>query len=198
MVVIVVVVCVCFVLEQPARVTIYEIPSRRELRQKNLFSVETVKMIWHPQGDYLAAIVTRFTKTRKSEWGREGGNSNDFFKKTKSTSLLPTPNGKKKMHSTTQRVSVASFFPSGHWVVALVWDAIYDRHVHWLWVFPRQGAWPACWSLWTREQVWKGDRLCVGATRTPICGHPWRWSTPWCVYLFAQGRQGQPQNSKAW
>ena len=58
-------------IQQPARVTIYEIPSRKELRQKNLFSVETVKMIWHPQGDYLAAIVTRFTKTRKSKSGGE-------------------------------------------------------------------------------------------------------------------------------
>ena len=34
----------------PARVSLWAIPSRREVRQKQLFNV---KMFWHPQGDYL-------------------------------------------------------------------------------------------------------------------------------------------------
>lgn len=41
----------------PARVTLIKIPERTELRQKNLFTVASAKMFWHPQGDYLAVQV---------------------------------------------------------------------------------------------------------------------------------------------
>ena len=50
----------------PARVVIVQIPSREEVRAKNLFSVADVRMAWHPQGDYLAVRVEKWTKTRKS------------------------------------------------------------------------------------------------------------------------------------
>lgn len=52
----------------PARVTLIKIPERTELRQKNLFTVAAVKMFWHPQGDYLAVQVDRYTKTKKSTY----------------------------------------------------------------------------------------------------------------------------------
>lgn len=44
------------------------LPDRTEVRQKNLFSVSDVKIFWHPQGDYLAVKVDRFTKTKKSTY----------------------------------------------------------------------------------------------------------------------------------
>ena len=50
----------------PARVVLVQIPSREEIRAKNLFSVADVRMAWHPQGDYLAIRVEKWTKTRKS------------------------------------------------------------------------------------------------------------------------------------
>jgi len=50
----------------PARVVLIQIPSRDEVRAKNLFSVADVRMAWHPQGDYLAVRVEKWTKTRKS------------------------------------------------------------------------------------------------------------------------------------
>ena len=50
----------------PARVVLIQIPSREELRAKNLFSVADVRMAWHPEGDYLAVRVEKWTKTRKS------------------------------------------------------------------------------------------------------------------------------------
>lgn len=52
----------------PARISLVRIPDRIELRQKNLFSVSDVKIYWHPQGDYLAVKVDRFTKTKKSTY----------------------------------------------------------------------------------------------------------------------------------
>ncbi|KAK9824494.1 hypothetical protein WJX72_010811 [[Myrmecia] bisecta] len=52
----------------PARISLVRMPDRQELRQKNLFSVSDVKMFWHPQGDYLAVRVERYTKTRKSTY----------------------------------------------------------------------------------------------------------------------------------
>jgi len=43
-----------------------EIPSRKEKRQKNLFSVGDCKMHWHPSGTYLCVKVDRTSKSKKS------------------------------------------------------------------------------------------------------------------------------------
>lgn len=45
--------------QSPARIVLIEIPTRYELRQKNLFSVSDVQMFWHPDGTYLAVKVER-------------------------------------------------------------------------------------------------------------------------------------------
>eukprot|EP00887_Chlorella_sp_A99_P002372 scaffold10.g2372.t1 len=41
-------------------------PDKSEVRGKNLFSVAGIVMTWHPQGDYVAVQVDKWTKTRKS------------------------------------------------------------------------------------------------------------------------------------
>ncbi|KAJ6373262.1 hypothetical protein OIU76_027570 [Salix suchowensis] len=53
---------------QPARVSLVQIPSKEELRQKNLFSVSDCKLYWQSNGDYLAVKVDRYTKTKKSTY----------------------------------------------------------------------------------------------------------------------------------
>ncbi|KAH8504065.1 hypothetical protein H0E87_011635 [Populus deltoides] len=53
---------------QPARVSLIQIPGKEELRQKNLFSVSDCKMYWQSNGDYLAVKVDRYTKTKKSTY----------------------------------------------------------------------------------------------------------------------------------
>lgn len=53
---------------QPAKVSLVEIPSKKEVRQKNLFSVNECKMYWQSNGDYLAVKVDRYTKTKKSSY----------------------------------------------------------------------------------------------------------------------------------
>ncbi|KAI3742980.1 hypothetical protein L1987_60681 [Smallanthus sonchifolius] len=53
---------------QPARVSLFKIPSKEELRQKNLFSVSDCKMYWQSNGEYLAVKVYRYTKTKKSTY----------------------------------------------------------------------------------------------------------------------------------
>ncbi|XP_073001132.1 eukaryotic translation initiation factor 3 subunit B-like [Typha latifolia] len=53
---------------QPARVSLVQIPSKAELRQKNLFSVSDCKMYWQSNGEYLAVKVDRYTKTKKSTY----------------------------------------------------------------------------------------------------------------------------------
>jgi len=50
----------------PAHVDIVELPSRKVLRQKNLFHVSRCSMVFSPSGDYLAVKVTRHTKTKKT------------------------------------------------------------------------------------------------------------------------------------
>ena len=50
----------------PAHVDLIEIPSRTQLRQKNLFNVSRCSMVWHDHGDYLAVKVTRHTKSKKT------------------------------------------------------------------------------------------------------------------------------------
>ncbi|KAK9113958.1 hypothetical protein Syun_020755 [Stephania yunnanensis] len=53
---------------QPARVSLIQIPGKEELRQKNLFSVSDCQMYWQSNGDYLAVKVDRYTKTKKSTY----------------------------------------------------------------------------------------------------------------------------------
>jgi translation initiation factor 3 subunit B len=53
---------------QPARISLIQIPSRQELRQKNLFSVAEINMYWQSSGNYLAVKVERFTKTKKTTY----------------------------------------------------------------------------------------------------------------------------------
>ncbi|KAK8445414.1 hypothetical protein SEVIR_9G321100v4 [Setaria viridis] len=53
---------------QPARVSLVQIPGKEELRQKNLFSVSDCKMYWQNNGEYLAVQVDRYTKTKKSTY----------------------------------------------------------------------------------------------------------------------------------
>jgi len=54
--------------QSPARVLLLEMPSRRELRQKALYSVANIELIWHPQGKYLACRVERYTRSRKGRF----------------------------------------------------------------------------------------------------------------------------------
>ncbi|XP_065850558.1 eukaryotic translation initiation factor 3 subunit B-like [Euphorbia lathyris] len=53
---------------QPARVSLVQIPSKEELRQKNLFSVSDCKMYWQSNGDYLAVNVDRYTKSKRTTY----------------------------------------------------------------------------------------------------------------------------------
>jgi len=49
----------------PARVTIVHIPSRREIRVKNVFNVILIRLHWHNQGNFLCVKVDRYHKTKK-------------------------------------------------------------------------------------------------------------------------------------
>ncbi|EED89071.1 predicted protein, partial [Thalassiosira pseudonana CCMP1335] len=51
---------------QPAHVDLIEIPSRKKLRQKNLFNVSNCQMVWQEGGEYLGVKVTRHTKSKKT------------------------------------------------------------------------------------------------------------------------------------
>ncbi|XP_038067508.1 eukaryotic translation initiation factor 3 subunit B-like [Patiria miniata] len=59
--------------ESPARVTLVEIPSRKELRAKTLYNVADCKIHWQKQGDYLGVKVDRYTNKNKkvSIWNFE-------------------------------------------------------------------------------------------------------------------------------
>ena len=50
----------------PAHVDIIQLPSRKKLRQKNLFNVSKCSMVWQNEGTYLAVKVTRHTKSKKT------------------------------------------------------------------------------------------------------------------------------------
>ncbi|XP_002736509.1 eukaryotic translation initiation factor 3 subunit B-like [Saccoglossus kowalevskii] len=52
----------------PARVTLLEIPSRKEVRVKNLFNVAECKMHWQNKGDLLCVKVDRYTKSKKVQF----------------------------------------------------------------------------------------------------------------------------------
>merc|ERR1719398_681479 len=46
----------------PARVTLIEVPSRNEVRVKNLFNVADCRMHWQKSGDFLCVKVDRYNK----------------------------------------------------------------------------------------------------------------------------------------
>mmetsp|Transcript_46089 Transcript_46089/g.110990 ORF Transcript_46089/g.110990 Transcript_46089/m.110990 type:complete len:611 (+) Transcript_46089:230-2062(+) len=51
--------------QSPARVVVTEVPSRKELKQKNLVNISDVNMQWHPDGTYLCVKVDR-QKSKKT------------------------------------------------------------------------------------------------------------------------------------
>ncbi len=50
----------------PARVSVVDIPSGKDLRQKNLFNVRECRLHWHPDGTYLCVKVLRHSKSKKT------------------------------------------------------------------------------------------------------------------------------------
>lgn len=63
----------CFQPEQnggnvPARLSLIGLPSKQEVRSKNLFNVVGVNMHWQSGGDYFAAKILRTTKSKKSTY----------------------------------------------------------------------------------------------------------------------------------
>lgn len=53
--------------EVPAKVTLMEIPKKREIRTKNLFHVADCNIHWQKSGDYLCVKVDRFSKSKKDK-----------------------------------------------------------------------------------------------------------------------------------
>jgi len=51
----------------PARVTLLELPSRNEIRSKNLFNVADCKIHWQKSGEYLCVKVDRYSKVKKEK-----------------------------------------------------------------------------------------------------------------------------------
>ena len=54
----------------PARVTVIELPSRKSLCIKNLFTVADCKMHWQKCGDYLCVKVDRYKSKREERDGQ--------------------------------------------------------------------------------------------------------------------------------
>jgi len=53
---------------QPARLSLIQLPNKNEVRSKNLFNVVGVSMYWQSSGDYFAAKILRTTKSKKSTY----------------------------------------------------------------------------------------------------------------------------------
>jgi translation initiation factor 3 subunit B len=52
----------------PARVSLLEIPSRKEVRQKNLFNVSNCNLHWQAEGKYLGVKAARHSKSKKTHY----------------------------------------------------------------------------------------------------------------------------------
>ncbi|KAK4604334.1 hypothetical protein RGQ29_012723 [Quercus rubra] len=55
---------------QPARVSLIQVPSKEELRRKNLNGVRDCKMFWQSNGEYLAVMFNQFNETRSTTYQR--------------------------------------------------------------------------------------------------------------------------------
>eukprot|EP00177_Eucheuma_denticulatum_P008758 GFKZ01015908.1.p1 GENE.GFKZ01015908.1~~GFKZ01015908.1.p1 ORF type:complete len:708 (-),score=71.12 GFKZ01015908.1:1044-3167(-) len=54
--------------DAPARVSLIELPSKREIRQKALFSVSSIVLHWQQEGRFLCCKVDRLTKSKKGQF----------------------------------------------------------------------------------------------------------------------------------
>lgn len=54
--------------DSPARVSLIELPSKKEIRQKALFSVSSIVLHWQQEGKLLCCKVDRLTKSRKGQF----------------------------------------------------------------------------------------------------------------------------------
>lgn len=54
--------------DSPARVSLIELPSKREIRQKALFNVSSIVLHWQQEGTFLCCKVDRLTKSRKGQY----------------------------------------------------------------------------------------------------------------------------------
>ena len=54
--------------DAPARVTLIELPSKKEIRQKALFSVSSIILHWQQEGKFLCCKVDRLTKSKKGQF----------------------------------------------------------------------------------------------------------------------------------
>jgi translation initiation factor 3 subunit B len=94
----------CWAPEQPnfpAHVDVIELPSRKKLRQKNLFNVTTCNMVWQEGGEYMAVKVTRHTKSKKTLY-----NNIELFR-------LKEPGIPVEMLDTKDAVMALAFEPRG-------------------------------------------------------------------------------------
>jgi len=51
--------------DSPAGVQVMRLPSRELVRQRNLYNVDRVDMVWHPDGTHLAVLAARTAKKKK-------------------------------------------------------------------------------------------------------------------------------------
>lgn len=73
----------------PARVTLMQLPSRQEIRVRNLFNVVDCKLHWQRNGDYLCVKVDRTPKgTQVHKWSHTVGTACWFKNKQKKLNLL--------------------------------------------------------------------------------------------------------------
>lgn len=86
----------------PARVTLVEVPSRHEIRQKNLFNVTECHIHWQSEGDYLCVKVLRHTKSKKTLY-----NSFELFRVREQ--LVPV-----EMLEIKELVQAFAWEPQGH------------------------------------------------------------------------------------
>ncbi|CAN8063780.1 unnamed protein product [Agarophyton chilense] len=54
--------------DSPARVTVVELPSKKEIRQKALYSVSSIVLHWQQEGKFLCCKVDRLTKSKKGQF----------------------------------------------------------------------------------------------------------------------------------
>lgn len=54
--------------DSPARVSLIQFPSRKEIRQKALFSVSSIVLHWQQEGKFLCCKVDRLTKSKKGQF----------------------------------------------------------------------------------------------------------------------------------
>lgn len=158
-------------------------PSRQEIRVRNLFNVVDCKLHWQRNGDYLCVKVDRTPKGTQVHKSSKGGETDSFF------FFL----NKSQMLNFFFKILLRAWSQT---LKSSAWERSRFLLTWWRWRVKTELAFKAMVTVtWRKIKAWsivsfclsrKHYSICMGAQRQQVCSPPRRVSSNQCLFLSCQ------------